>query len=208
MNKYIVLDLEMCDVPKGEKRITFNSPKELIQIGAVEMDEQFHVTRTFVTYVKPEFGEVTPKIQRLTRISPEHVKDAPTTKEALELFSNWLPETPIFVTWSENDANQIDDEIYFKDIDVPKLYNCLDDYIDCQELFSQKMNADKHYRLSEALAIANIDYDPAIHDALVDAKNTALLFSKIQKEETLVLSPYFMTQEQALSRSKYGLFLV
>ena len=35
MGKYVVYDLEMCKVPKGEKREEFGSHQELIQIGAV-----------------------------------------------------------------------------------------------------------------------------------------------------------------------------
>lgn len=35
MSKYVVYDLEMCKVPKGEKREEFGSRQELIQIGAV-----------------------------------------------------------------------------------------------------------------------------------------------------------------------------
>ena len=35
MGKYVVYDLEMCKVSKGEKREEFGSHQELIQIGAV-----------------------------------------------------------------------------------------------------------------------------------------------------------------------------
>ena len=73
----------------------------------------------------------------------------------------------------------------------------LDNYIDCQFLFGEKLHASKQYRLSEALAIANVDYDSAIHNALVDAKNTAVLFSKIQNEDRSTFSPYYMTQDEA-----------
>ena len=42
------------------------------------------------------------------------------------------------------------------------------------------MDTDRVYQLSEALAIANIDYDENIHNAHADAYNTALLFKKLQ----------------------------
>ena len=63
-------------------------------------------------------------------------------------------------------------------------------------MFSQKMHTEKKYQLSEALAIANIEYDENIHTAHADAYNTALLFKKIQTEENFTLSPYFMTNDQ------------
>jgi hypothetical protein len=66
-----------------------------------------------------------------------------------------------------------------------------------------KMNTEKKYRLSEALSIADIDYDENIHDALVDSRNTALLFAKTQLEDVLVLSPYLVTDT---SESPFGGF--
>lgn len=204
MSKYIVLDLEMCRIPKGIKHETFKSSRELIQIGAVELNESYQITKTFMTYVKPEFGILDSTICRLTGISDHDTQFAPIAKDALNAFLNWLPEDAVLVTWSVNDINQIDDELYFKNIDLPDLYDYLDNYIDCQVLFSEKMNRDKLYNLKEALSIANVDYDTNIHDALVDAKNTALLFSKIQTEDRLVLSPYYISQEDIMRyRSSY-----
>lgn len=193
IEKYIVLDLEMCDVPSGEKREVFNSPKELIQIGAVMLDSEYNIIDHFDMLVKPEYGTVTPNIQKLTGISPKDVQNATDTENALALFEKWIPENSILVTWSENDARQLDDELYFKDICLNKLYDFLDDYIDCQEIFSEKMETNRVYQLSEALAIANIDYDENIHNARADAYNTALLFKKLQTEDTLTLSPYYFT---------------
>ena len=39
MSKYVIIDLEMCNVPKGFKRSVYNLKSELIQIGAVVVDE-------------------------------------------------------------------------------------------------------------------------------------------------------------------------
>ena len=116
------------------------------------------------------------KEEKLTEIeskiaSQKDVEKAPTTYEALKRLSDWIPEDSTLVTWSENDARQLDDELYFKDICLNKLYDFLDDYIDCQEIFSEKMETNRVYQLSEALAIANIDYDENIHNAHAERKN-------------------------------------
>ena len=197
MSKYVVLDLEMCKVSKEAQKDVFKSARELIQIGAVEMDEHYRITRSFQTFVKPEFGALDPFIEKLTGIKAENLENAPTADRALKEFYEWLDEDSVFVTWSDSDVIQIDDELYFKEIDLPGMYDYLDNYIDCQFLFGEKLHASKQYRLSEALAIANVDYDAAIHNALVDAKNTAVLFSKIQNEDRSTFSPYYMTQDEA-----------
>lgn len=195
MGTYVVIDLEMCRVAK-EKRDIFNSNREIIQIGAVALNDKYEIVDSFMTYVKPKFGVIDTYIHNLTKISYNDVKNAPLFCDALKLFLSWLPNDAILVTWSENDIEQIYDEIELKGIEVPEIYDYLNEYIDCQEIFSEKMNTDKIYRLSEALNIACIDYDDNMHDALADANNTALLFAKTQKEDVLILSPYYFTVEE------------
>lgn len=202
MSKYVVLDLEMCKVPEGEQRKFFKSARELIQIGAVELDEHYNVCRTFQSFVKPEFGAVDDFIQSLTGITADDVANAPTADEALRSFAQWLDKDAILVTWSEHDVDQIDKELYYKDIDLPDIFDYLDNYIDCQYLFAEKLHARKLYKLSEALAIADIEYELGMHDAMVDAVNTARLFSKLQNEDRSAFSPYFMTEEEA----RYSIF--
>ena len=68
-------------------------------------------------------------------------------------------------------------------------------------MFGNKLNTNKKYKLSEALSIADICYDDGAHDALIDARNTARLFAKIQSEEELKLSPYFISASEDPSRS-------
>ena len=111
------------------------------------------------------------------------------------MFANWLPEDAVLVTWSESDVYQIDDEMYFKGIELPELDEYLDTYIDCQQIFSEKMNADKIYKLSEALALTGADCTKGEHDALEDARNTASLCVKLQCEEFFTLNQYFITQD-------------
>ena len=194
MSAYVILDLEMCTIPKSvriNKKLRLKN--EIIQIGAVMMNESFEVIDQFVSYVKPQFGYVDSIIKKLTGISPFDLSDAPNVSEVLEMFAEWLPQNAVLVTWSENDINQIDNEMWCKNIDIPKLYEYFTTYMDCQEIFSTKLHTTKRYRLTDALCIAGLDYDDTnIHTALCDASNTALLFSKTQIEEIFVLSPYYV----------------
>ena len=203
MSSYVVLDLEMCKVPRGAGRDLFQAASELIQIGAVLVDENYQIKDTFMTYVAPQFGAIDSFIQRLTGITRNHTKDAPSAKDALEAFANWLPDDACLVAWSDNDRAQIEREIKGKDINIPRLetYMDIECWIDCQALFADKLDTGKHYRLSEALLLAQIDYDEGAHDALIDARNTARLFEKVQREEVLTLSPYLIRSDMADSYS-------
>lgn len=207
MSKYVIVDLEMCNVPKGIKRDTYNWRNELIQIGAVVVDESLNITDEFMTLVSPEFGAIDNFIEKLTGISRKAVQGAPKVKEALELFVNWLPSDAVLVAWSENDENQIRKEIEAKNILVEGLDDYLDTWVDCQKTFGEKMNAQKKYKLSEALIIADIDYDEGEHDALVDAKNTAQLFVKMEREPVLVLNPYYSNQKEEETYNPFAALL-
>ena len=41
MCKYVIVDLEMCNVPSGERREWLNCNNEIIQIGAVLLDKEY-----------------------------------------------------------------------------------------------------------------------------------------------------------------------
>lgn len=195
MCKYAVVDLEMCHVPQIKRTEQFNYASELIQIGTVLLDENYNKIDEFVSLVAPEFGFITPYIEKLTRISRKSVCNAPSTTQALELFAEWLPEDTVFVSWSENDERQIRQEFEGKNISIPKLNALMDNWIDCQKTFSEKMDSPKNYRLSEALNIADICYEDGAHDALVDAQNTAMLFKKMETEHEFKVSAYYSTEK-------------
>ena len=194
MNNYVVVDLEMCRIPRTASKETFSGASELIQIGAVLIDNNYQVKGTFMTYVSPQFGKIDSFIQRLTGITNEQTKCAPSAKDALEAFANWIPDDACLVAWSDNDRAQIRKEISGKKLSIPRLdaYMDVEHWIDCQALFADKLDTRKKYRLSEALVLAEIEYKDGAHDALVDALNTARLFEKVQREEIFTLSPYLI----------------
>ena len=80
--KHIVIDLEMNTLNnqfKDEKRIC---NREIIQIGAVLLDEQYQEIGYFNTLVKPQYNErIERKFEKLTGITTEMVRHAPTFTE-------------------------------------------------------------------------------------------------------------------------------
>lgn len=190
MSNYVVIDLEMCRVPDIKKK-QFEYTSEIIEIGAVLLDDTFKISDTFKTYVSPEYGRIDTYIENLTKITNKDVCSAPVLKDALKMFFEWLPEDTVMVAWSNNDSEQLNKETEYKNIQTEQLTLLLKNAIDCQVMFGKKMDSPKVYRLSEALIIANIEYDEGAHDALVDAHNTALLFEKIMNDEEFTLNPYY-----------------
>lgn len=199
MSSFVVMDLEMCNVPKECRTAEYWWKNEMIQIGAVMLDENYVIVDEFKSFVRPAYGVIDPFIEQLTGISQKDVDTAPTTEEVLRAFAAWLPEDAYVISWSETDAVQIERELEAKEIDLAELDWYLDEWIDCQAMFGERMNSIRNYKLSEALNIAQIPFENGEHDALVDARNTALLFAKLETEDELQLSPAYVSAEAVYS---------
>lgn len=191
---YVVVDLEMCRVPRRKKE-GYGYNREIIQIGAALLNEEYEIVDRFNQLVSPQFGNVDGFIQNLTGIRRMQLTKCPNIETALQYFLDWLPEGEVIpVSWSMTDRTQFKKELELKGIEIPERFQTmLELWIDCQPQFSHKLDrGNKCFSLSEALIAADIPYDENAHDGLVDACNTALLFAKMQTEEELVLNPYYV----------------
>lgn len=205
MSHFVVMDLEMCSLHK-ERINDEDLYNEIIQIGAILLDDQYDYIDSFMTYVKPEIGYVDKYINELTGISDSNLIDAPLLEDALYQFMKWIPKGSKIVTWSENDEYQLRNEMMNKEIEIDEFDVYFNDFIDCQKLFTDKVGRDKNYKLSEALCISDIDSVKGEHDALVDAKNTAKLFKKLNKEDKFQFRNDYMPAND-IKRSSYNPFL-
>ena len=205
MSKYAIVDLEMCNVPRAVRREEFHCSSEIIQIGAVLLDENYEICDRFMSFVSPQYGILDNFIHKLTGISKEDLATAPLLAEGLNAFIKWLPEDAVLVSWSENDEIQVRKEIDAKNLEIDGIDRYLDDWIDCQQTFAHKMDTDRCYNLTEALGVAGIEYSDGAHDALVDAENTALLFAKMTLEPDFKLIKCIITPEE-MKNSSYKPF--
>ena len=192
--KYAVIDLEMCMTPMGLRKNMYKYRQETIQIGAVLLDDNYEVIDEFNTYVKPEYGWIDDFIENLTGISQHDVEDAPSFEEALEAFLDWLPADDVrCVSWSDSDPKQIIHESFAKGVDDDRLEIIFANWIDCQKTFGRKMDRKRAYSLEEALFISDIAPEGRAHNGLVDAANTAVLFTKLETEPDYRLNELYET---------------
>lgn len=106
---YIIVDFEMNPVAGEYKEERQICRCEIIEIGAVIMDESFMVLGEFKTLVKPQYNDyIYKKYETLTGISTQMVSGAPTFATAYEMFVNWCEsygsDYEVYA-WSENDYN-------------------------------------------------------------------------------------------------------
>lgn len=184
---YIIVDFEMNPVAaeyKAERKISKN---EIIEIGAVIMDESFLVMGEFKTLVKPQYNDaIYKKYETLTGISTQMVSGAPTFETAYEMFVNWCEsygsEYEVHA-WSENDYNQLAAEMELKNYSREEMKTPLKKWFDFQKEYTEKLGLERIMSLEKALNYAGIVFEGHMHDALCDAKNTAELFAIVRNEE-------------------------
>ncbi len=80
---YVVVDLEMCRVPKAQRKL-YRYKNEIIQIGAALMDSDLNIIDTFSEYVKPEYGFLDSFISKLTGITVINLENARNLEEVLD----------------------------------------------------------------------------------------------------------------------------
>ena len=191
MEKYVVLDLEMCTVPKHMRDASYRYANEIIQIGAVLLDEDLKTIDEFSSFVAPQKGYLTSFISDLTGITQSDLSQAPVFEEAIESFLDWFPDDARLVTWSTADELQLSREAISKGIFEPKLFYILENVIDCQRMFGDMIGIGRPYKLEEALFISDICLEGRLHDGLVDARNTAELFIKMKTETSFRFNEYY-----------------
>ena len=184
---YVIVDLEMNPVAgeyKAERQICRS---EIIEIGAVIMDESFIVLGEFKTLVKPQYNDsIYKRYETLTSISTQMVYGAPTFAMAYEMFVDWCEsygsEYEVYA-WSENDYNQLVAEMELKHYSCQGKMGVLANWFDFQKEYKEKLGLERVMSLEKALNYAGIEFEGHIHDALCDAKNTAELFAIVRDEE-------------------------
>lgn len=209
---YLVIDLEMCKVPRDYRSKRYKYANETIQIGAVLLDEEFKRIGTLSQFVHPEHGVINYFIENLTGIKNGQVKHAPRLQEALLHMLNWIGDREYKVyAWSGSDRAQILHEIKAKNIVDEKIASFMEEsrWVDYQDIFMKRYEMSRKMSLEEALGRADIDPEGRFHDGLNDAVNTGLLIEKLELNPDYQLVSYEMPEKPSehLSSSLGELFV-
>ena len=185
---HIVVDLEMNRLDfkyENERKISTN---EVIEIGAIAMNEKFEEIGVFKMYVKPQFNDkVVKKVEKLTGITMDMLQDSPVFADAFDAFIKWcisFGEEVVMYGWSDSDELQLRREMKLKNIpwneDVDKVFRQWHDF---QKEFSDLVGIGRIINLSQAVDYAGIDFTGQKHDACCDARNTAYLLALTKDEK-------------------------
>jgi len=183
MNKrHIILDFEFNPINKkyGEERLIAHN--EIIQIGAVMLDENYKMISSFSVNVKPKYNDhIVKKVAKLTGITDADVENAPHFEEALQMLVYWIgaDDNVHVYSWSLSDLDQLEDECYLKNIHFP---GCFENWVDFQREFGELIHYNQQMSLKNAVAAVGTRFVPT-HSALSDALATAELLALAADKE-------------------------
>lgn len=156
--------------------------EEVIEIGAVRLDENFQQEAEFQCYVKPEYGPIKKHITSLTGITQAMVADKKTYAACFQDFVDWVgeEETKIY-SWSMSDIKQLRSECRYKlpDFDIGWL-NAR--WVDLQQEFDDRLGLHNSLALKHALGAMDHKFEGTQHTALADAINTSAILTLMQDD--------------------------
>lgn len=180
---YIVLDLEFnqgFDIKNNETTNNPQCPFEIIQIGAVKLDEALNTIGSFNEFVKPQiYSKLHPYVAEITGISMNHLSKALYFDEALDKFKLFLGNSEnILCVWGLVDITELFRNIRFYSLehnDISKKY------INLQQHASRYFGCPKgiNIGLSNAVSLLELEESYKFHDALGDAYYTSEIFKNI-----------------------------
>ena len=180
--KHVVVDLEMNPVSREFREVRRKLNEEVIEIGAVRLDENFQQEAEFQCYVKPEYGPIKKHITSLTGITQAMVADKKTYAACFQDFVDWVgeEETKIY-SWSMSDIKQLRSECRYKlpDFDIDWL-NAR--WVDLQQEFDDRLGLHNSLALKHALGAMDHKFEGTQHTALAGAINTSAILTLMQDD--------------------------
>lgn len=151
---------------------------EVIEIGAIKLDNYMKPLEEFKTYIKPvAIPILNPKISEITNITVDDIEKGISFKEGIERLAMMIEEDDIICSWAKDDIIEIINNAMYHNYDNLKW---LKNYLDLQEYSTKILAKKKSLSLKNALEELKIKIDNnKLHDALNDAVYTSLVFKRI-----------------------------
>lgn len=178
---YVVLDLEW-NQPDNNGAINPDLPFEIVEVGAILLNEDRQIIGEFTQIVKPAvYTEMNRVTGKLIHLHMKELKQGKPFVETMEEFFEWCGENYIFCTWGTQDLMELQRNMKYHN--MPPLARRPFPYLDVQKLFTIAYDEDRKVRrsLEYAVDFLKIEQDIPFHRAFSDAYYTAKVMASITK---------------------------
>ncbi len=179
---YIIMDLEWNN---SFNKATQKFVNEIIEIGAVKLDEQLNEISTFSELIKPVISKkLRSRIKNLTNITNDDVRSGKPFADVINDFKDWVGDDVVVMSWGDTDIRTLlTNYKYFlkkESIDFIKEYADLQKYCQCFINMENVQQAGLSYA-AECLEIDPEKYPH--HRALDDSLLSTECFKKVFDRE-------------------------
>lgn len=177
---YVVLDLEW-NQPDKSAAVNPNLPFEIVEIGAIMLNEERQIIGEFTQIIKPAvYGEMNRVTGKLIHLQMKELKKGKPFVQTMNEFFEWCGEGYIFCTWGTQDLMELQRNMKYHG--MPALALRPFPYLDVQKLFSIAFEDCKIRRSLEfAVECLKIEQDIPFHRAFSDAYYTAKVMAEIKE---------------------------
>lgn len=176
---YIVLDLEWNQCPSGKECENPELPFEIVEIGAIKLDENRQPVSEFSETVHPQvYRKLHFRTKEIVHISQEELQNARNFPQVAEDFLTWCGDDCEFCSWGPLDMLELQRNMRFYGIPNPFPMPLL--YYDVQKLFSLAYEDGKSRRsLEDAVDFLQIEKTIPFHRAFDDTYYTAAIMQQM-----------------------------
>ncbi|MFI3201027.1 MAG: 3'-5' exonuclease [Eubacteriales bacterium] len=177
--KIIVFDLEWNQAANGKKDTVEEIPFEIIEIGAVKLNNRRKIISEYNEVIKPViYKELHFIIKKLIHLTKEDMEKGKTFQEVISSYMDWCGRNYIFATWGTLDLIELQRNMKY--YQWPSISHKPFPYLDVQKLFSiQYEDGVKRRSLEYVVDFLKIEKVKPFHRALSDAYYTAKVLEKI-----------------------------
>ena len=207
---YIILDLEWDSAyHKKHKRFV----NQILQIGAIKLDEKFSFIDSFEITVKSSFSKkVSNRFATLTGITTEAMLSGVDFETAVLEYNKWVGKNTLTMTWSNSDIFTIlENEEFLLD---GRRSLIIEKYLDLQKFIQGEMrllgfDMKNQISLSDAAELLGVSADGLdLHTAKDDSLLAAALLKKCYNESRFISLVQDTTNPNFYKRLKFKPFTI
>ncbi|MBR2527576.1 MAG: exonuclease domain-containing protein [Blautia sp.] len=178
---YIVFDLEWNQNPDRNAPPNKLLPFEIIEIGAVKLDEARNEIDSFHQLIRPSvYHWLQDTIRQVTHMHMSDLRKGKPFPDACDDFLRWCGSDYRFCTWAKQDLTELQRNMrYYHMLDLlpgPVVY------YDVQKLVSYRfLDGRDRPSLEHTIDLLQLPKDQGFHRALQDASYTARIFRQIEE---------------------------